>query len=299
MRKCKLYNTIKEILSLIIICALGFLAVAFSVLYIETFSGGILYKYSNIITNFSTAVICLVTAICLINLRKNEKILFKLTLVCVFVIFSVTMALFLLKRLGVLDKISSADQLRECVANFGSLAETLFIIIQVLQVTVLPIPSILTVTAGVLLFGTIKGAVLSAIGIIIGSVIGFTVGRVFGVKVVKWIIGEGGLNKCLKLVEGRDKLIFSLAFLLPLFPDDMLCFVAGLTNIKIKDFAVIVVVTRFVSVLTASLSVSNMLIPYNTWWGICIWLVVFALIVLVFYSIMFRDKSNTKRVDKY
>ena len=46
---------------------------------------------------------------------------------------------------------------------------------------------------------------LSALGIIIGSLIAFFVGRIFGAKVVKWVVGERAFNKGLSVIKGKDK----------------------------------------------------------------------------------------------
>ena len=105
------------------------------------------------------------------------------------------------------------------------------------------------------------------------------------------MVGEKALNKGLKLIEGKDKTLFSLMFLLPFFPDDMLCFAAGLTNIKAREFVSIVIVTRFVSVFVSSLSIGNMLIPYDKWWGICIWFVIFVAIICLVLKIFSHKKT--------
>ena len=52
------------------------------------------------------------------------------------------------------------EDIKELVNGFGVIAGFLFVVIQVLQVVVLPIPSIITVTAGALTFGPVKGECL-------------------------------------------------------------------------------------------------------------------------------------------
>ena len=291
MRNSKRYYIIKEILSIITICVLGSLAITFSVSYVETFNGGILYEYSNLLVCSATAFVCLLTVLCLLYIRKSEKLIFKLTVVVVIIVFLVSSVMFFLKKAGLLSVLNDVNEVRKYIEEFGPLAWVLFVALQILQVTILPIPSILMVTAGVLMFGVIKGALLSSVGIILGSLMGFFFGRLFGVKAVKWMVGERALNKGLKLIEGKDKTLFSLMFLLPFFPDDMLCFVAGLTNIKAREFVIIVIITRFVSVFVSSLSIGNMLIPYDKWWGICIWFVIFATIIYLVVKI-FSPKNH-------
>ena len=94
MRNSKRYYIIKEILSIITICVLGSLAITFSVSYVETFNGGILYEYSNLLVCSATAFVCLLTVLCLLYLRKSEKLIFKLTVVVVIIVFLVSSVMF-------------------------------------------------------------------------------------------------------------------------------------------------------------------------------------------------------------
>ena len=79
-------------------------------------------------------------------------------------------------------------------------------------------------------------------------------------------------------------------FLFPFFPDDLLCFVAGITSVSSKFFIAMIIVTRIVSVFVSSYSVNNSLIPYNTWWGILLWGLFFVFTVLL--SIIISKKGN-------
>ena len=158
----------------------------------------------------------------------------------------------------------------------------------------MPIPSFVTVGAGVLLFGPLKGAIFSAIGIILGSIVGFTIGRIFGYKVAKWLVGEDSLNKALNLIKGKDKVVLTFIMLFPFFPDDVICFVAGITSISPTFFIVMIFITRTITVFVSSYSFSGSIIPYNTWWGILIWLIIFA-VTIVLSVIIYK---NSDKIDK-
>ena len=85
--------------------------------------------------------------------------------------------------------------------------------------------------------------------------------------------------------------MFSIMFLLPLFPDDVLCFVAGLSSMTWTYFIVMIVITRVTSILATSYSVG--LIPLTTWWGIMIWLIIGALVVAAFWVVCkYSDKID-------
>ena len=211
-------------------------------------------------------------------------------------------SLYLLKILGFLDKIDSVEKLRKYIASFGGYALMLFVLIQFLQVVVLPIPSFITVGAGVLLFGPLKSAIFSCLGIILGSIVAYFIGRIFGFKVAKWLVGEESLNKGLKIIKGKDKIIITFMFLFPFFPDDILCFVAGITTMGPTFFIVMIIVTRFISIFAASYSMNNSIIPYNTWWGILIWILFIAitisLSILVYKNGEKFEKMFSKKTKK-
>ena len=124
-----------------------------------------------------------------------------------------------------------------------------------------------------------------------GSVVAFAIGRVVGYKAVCWIVGKDDLDKWLEKVKGKDYLLLSIMFLLPLFPDDILCFVAGLSSMTWRYFLIMITVTRVISVFTTSYSLQ--LIPFNTWWGILIWLVLAAAVIASFWFVCkYSDKIN-------
>ena len=195
----------------------------------------------------------------------------------------VALSFFILSATGILSKITSIEALREYISGFGATAVLIFILFQFLQVVVLPVPGSVSVGVGVALFGPLRCSLFSFIGILSGSVVAFFIGRVIGYKAVCWIVGKDDLDKWLEKVKGKDYLLLSIMFLLPLFPDDILCFVAGLSSITWRYFIIMIIITRAISVLTTSFSLQ--LIPFNTWWGIIIWIVIAAAVVASFWLV--------------
>lgn len=194
-----------------------------------------------------------------------------------------------------LENFNSINDFREYVSSFGNASVIIFIALQFLQVVILPIPSIITTGAGVLLYGPLKGALFSIIGIVSGSIFAFFIGRTFGYNVVKWLVGEEALKKALSSISKSDKLLLPFTFLFPFFPDDLLCFVSGLTTVTPLYFIVTVLITRTIAVTFSSFSISNNLIPFNTWWGIILWMLFFAFtIFLTFYISVNGEKIKNK-----
>ncbi|MDE7265436.1 MAG: hypothetical protein K2N52_04110, partial [Clostridia bacterium] len=75
--------------------------------------------------------------------------------------------------------------------------------------------------------------------------------------------------------------------------DDVLCFVAGLSSMSWPFFLVMIVLTRAISVVTTAYSVD--LIPFNTWWGILIWLLIAAVIIAAFWLVC----KYSDKIDKF
>lgn len=284
-------DKIKKFLYILIIFLFGCSGIIFSVLYFNSFNSGLFNDYSGVFIALSVGIISALTVLSIIFFGSNKRFIYRLFFLIIVFYFFVVFSLYLLKKFGFFEKISSAKDLREYISSFGGFAVIIFILIQFLQVVILPIPSFITVGAGVLLFGPLKGAIFSFIGIVTGSFVAFFIGRILGFKVTKWLVGEAELLRGLKLLNGKDKVILTFMFLFPFFPDDVLCFVAGITTISPVYFSIMITITRLISIFVSAYSLNNSIIPYNTWWGILIWGL---LVILVIVATIIIYKNGDK-----
>jgi uncharacterized membrane protein YdjX (TVP38/TMEM64 family) len=287
-------NKIKNTLNIILITLVGCLGVIFSVLYVETFNIGFFYDYSKLIIAVLISLISSLTVFTIYFFRRKTDLVYKILYLTVILVSLTSFALYFLKTCGILEKVDSVEDFREYVSTFKN-AVFIFILLQFSQVVFLPIPAFITVGAGVLLFGPFWGAVYSYIGIVIGSIVAFFIGRIFGVKVASWLVGRDNLEKGLKTIKGKDKIILTFMFLFPLFPDDILCFVAGITTIKPLFFIVMILITRLISIFVSTYSMNNSIIPYTTWWGIILWICFIAITVLLAIYIY----KNGEKIEKF
>ncbi|MBS6464057.1 MAG: TVP38/TMEM64 family protein [Firmicutes bacterium] len=278
--KKKPFVIAKEILTFILIFLLGAVGVVFSVLFIETFESGFLYDYGGLIKGISVALITLCTVLAFVFRGIHKNFIYKCCYIVIIFAAVALVGLYLLSRFGFWEKITSVEEFREFIDSFGGAAVFIFILIQFAQVVLLPIPSFITVGASVLCFGPFWGAVYSFIGSFIGSVVAFAIGRVFGYKVARWLVGKENLDKAIASVKGKDRAVLTFMFLFPFFPDDVLCFVAGLSSMTWLFYLIMIFITRLISIFTATFSMNNSIIPYDTWWGLLLWGVVIAVTVL-------------------
>ena len=284
MKKDKI-EILKTVLSCSVIVVLGAAAIVFGLLYMNLTNISFLERHTSLIETLFIIIIGLVTIISIVCQLSDKKFVYRLTFLTLILMTAALAVLYVMQITGLWDKIDSVEDLRNYVSGFGGYAVFIFIAIQFLQVVVLPIPGFITVSVGVLLFGAFKGSVYSVIGIVSASIVAFFIGRVFGYKVAGWLVGKENLDKGLELVKGKDKVILTFMFLFPFFPDDVLCFVAGLSSMSVPYYIVMITITRIINIVVSAYSVNGSIIPYNTWWGILLWIAVFILVAALCYAI--------------
>ena len=208
--------------------------------------------------------------------------------------------LFILQRTGFFEVIQDENSLQEYLAKKGAWMPVVYVVLQYLQVVILPIPSVVSTLAGVALFGPFQTTIYSLIGVLLGSFTGFWIGKKLGNKAVAWMIGEETMDKWQKKIKGKDYLLLTLMFVLPVFPDDVLCFVAGLSTMSLKYFSVMIVISRILQITVTCYSID--LIPFTTWWGLLIWVIFFAVLLagflLVYKNIDKIQEWISKRFSK-
>ena len=187
---------------------------------------------------------------------------------------------FIFQKTGFFDLVKSSEGLQEYLEKAGIWMPILYIALQFLQVIILPSPGIVSTMAGVTLFGPFKTLIYGMIGILLGSLTAFFIGRKLGNKAVEWIVGKETLKKWQKKLKGKDNLALTMMFLFPLFPDDVLCFFAGLSSMSNRYFITMITITRFIGI--AGTCYSFNFIPWDRWWGLGIWAILLIGIVLIF-----------------
>ena len=300
-------TTIKKAVTVSVAVVSAVLTVLFTVLCMKNFKTGFLLEHATVITSVAVCVEVICAAAAAVCLLKRFETIFKLFLTA-FVIAAVALViLYIMQVTGFLDKIESLETLQKIIDDTGIWAPLVFIVLQALQVFLLPLPGVLTVGVGVALFGELETCLYSYIGILIGSIIAFWIGRVVGYRAAAWLVGKESLDKWLDKVKGKDRTILTAMFILPLFPDDILCFVTGLSTMSWRYFIVMQLIARAISVVTTSYSLGGSIIPYTTWWGILLWVLIgiaiIALFILLykkgdkiekwFFGLFKRRKSNS------
>lgn len=129
----------------------------------------------------------------------------------------------------------SQETWRNWVIGFGVLAPLAFIALQALQVVITPISHYSVGLIGGFLYGPWLGGLLNYIGRMIGHLIAFFIARTLGRKMANRFIAQRTLEKYDKYVSDKSLILF-LLYYLPIFPDDELSYLAGLSKMKFKMF---------------------------------------------------------------
>ena len=170
----------------------------------------------------------------------------------IFVLLSAAVAWLIGKPL--LQFVSEPEKFRQWVDSHGLLGPLAFLGMMVLQVFVAVIPGEpLEIGAGYA-FGAVEGTILCILGAAIGSTLVFLFVRRFGVRAVEVFISREKIQSLRFLQNTRRVHLFLLvAFLLPGTPKDVLCYVAGLTTLKLGPFILISSICRLPSIVTSTI----------------------------------------------
>ncbi len=149
----------------------------------------------------------------------------------------------------------SAESLQQYIASFGLFGPLVLTAIQAIQVIVPVLPGFLGCIVGAALFGAMGGFWCNYIGISAGSIISFLLARRFGAELVKQMVPVKKYQSWTTWVNTKKSytILLFLAILLPLAPDDILCYFSGLTGMPVKRFTWIILLGKPWCILAYSL----------------------------------------------
>jgi uncharacterized membrane protein YdjX (TVP38/TMEM64 family) len=149
--------------------------------------------------------------------------------------------------------LADVQGVRRFVASFGVWAPLAFISLEVAQVVLAPVPGGVIDLASGYLFGPAWGTLYSMTGLMGGTVIALCLARRFGRPWVERFVPSRALDRLDRYARHRGALFFLLLFLMPFTPNDVACFLAGLTPLPLRMLILIAAIGRLPGVLTANL----------------------------------------------
>ena len=155
------------------------------------------------------------------------------------------------------------------------------------------------VAAGFVMFSTVlysnpwMAFLLSYSCVIISSTVLYIIGRVGGYKLCEKLLGKEDCEKSLELLRTRGTVYFPLMMLFPIFPDDALVMIAGVTKMKLSWFIPSILICRGIGAATIIFGMS--IVPFDTFTSAFDWLI---LITVCFFWIK-EIFTIANKVDRY
>lgn len=164
--------------------------------------------------------------------------------------------------LGWQDFFVDPDRLEERLRQMGAIAPIAFLAVQIIQTIIPIIPGGVSSAIGVIVFGPFYGFIYNYIGLLISSYIAFTLVKRYGKTFMLKVMEQKTYDKYIGWLEKGKKfdLFFALAILLPGMPDDILCMICGLTNMRTRRFLLINIVCKPFGLLLYSFAMKEVLL---------------------------------------
>ena len=172
-------------------------------------------------------------------------------------------------------------RVRAFVQEWGALGPVAIILLQVAQVLLAPVPGQVVGLASGYLFGAAMGTLYSWVGVVLGSAIAFWLAKAFGRPLVERLVSRERLERFDDYARRGGLFFFFLFFLFPFLPDDIACFVAGLTPLPIPSLVLVAALGRLPGIAVSSLVGANVFRLTIEGWALFI-----ALLLIV--AILFR-----------
>ncbi|MGX7106534.1 TVP38/TMEM64 family protein [Hutsoniella sourekii] len=168
-------------------------------------------------------------------------------------------------RMGIF---TSQEKLESYMSSLGMAAPLVFFMISFVQVVLPIIPGALTIPVGAILFGARLGFFLNYSSICLGSLVNFLLARKYGTTVVRSIVGDRQFAKGLAwLYKDNFKWAFASAMVFPVAPDDLLCYIAGLSNVQFKFFFWTIILSKPWTLFVYTIGTSWLMSYLFKWMG--------------------------------
>ena len=192
----------------------------------------------------------------------------KQILLWVLVLAALSIIVLVMYRTGFFAAMRTKDGLAQYISATAPWSHLVYFLIQLASVIVAPIPSNITAAVGAVLFGLWPSFLLTWAAVASGSALVFLLARALGQKFADQFVSQKLSDKYLDVIRRKRDVFLALAFLFPFFPDDLLCILAGLTDIPFRRFFILVLLTRPWGLLVAcAVGSSTLSIPL---WGMAL-----------------------------
>ncbi len=175
--------------------------------------------------------------------KENDTALKKIMTI-ITIIVTILLVAFIIYALK-MNLLNDSDLLLERIKSYGLIAPLIFLLIQIVQVVFPVIPGGASCLVGVLAFGPIEGFIYNYVGLTLGSIVSFFLSRNFGLPLINKLFKKETVDKYLGYVRTKKfEKIFFLGIFLPGAPDDLLCYIAGISGLTFFRFLFIILIGK-------------------------------------------------------
>ena len=175
--------------------------------------------------------------------KENDTALKKIMTI-ITIIVTILLVAFIIYALK-MNLLNDSDLLLERIKSYGLIAPLIFLLIQIVQVVFPVIPGGASCLVGVLAFGPIEGFIYNYVGLTLGSIVSFFLSRNFGLPLINKLFKKETVDKYLGYVRTKKfEKIFFLGIFLPGTPDDLLCYIAGISGLTFFRFLFIILIGK-------------------------------------------------------
>lgn len=182
------------------------------------------------------------------------------------------------------------DAVADYMVSYGDWAMAVYLSLLILQVIVALIPGQALVFAAGYVFGFLPTLLITIPVAVLSSQLAFFLARRFGKPIAYRLASRKVIDRWEGMSRNQGIIFYFLAFNLPLFPSDAMCYVAGLGMITGLRFLAANFLGRLVSTFfTVAVSAYGFDLP--AWF----WVVIIAVILLMYYGwVAYARRHNIK-----
>lgn len=190
---------------------------------------------------------------------------------------------------------STPDKFRIWVNNNGFWGKIAYLGMMILQIIAAFLPGEPFEMVAGYAFGAVEGTILCFFASAVGSILVLLLTRKYGLKLVELFFSKEKINSA-KFLQSSPKriLLFSLIFVLPGTPKDLLCYFAGVTDIKLWKLILICSLGRIPAIVTSTIGGDAL---GTKSYVLAIFVFVLTIVISFFGVFIFkfiRDKHNAK-----
>jgi uncharacterized membrane protein YdjX (TVP38/TMEM64 family) len=167
---------------------------------------------------------------------------------------------------GLWDIFTAPERFRAVIQSFGAWGPVVYVLAEVVQVIVPPIPGSIFPPVASTAFGPEAALALSMSGTTIGSAIVFALARRWGRPLLERLVDPKLIDKYAGVIAARGGLWLFVIMLLPFLPDDAVCAMVGSSAISFRRFLILTTLGRLPTTAFGVYLVSAPLANPTTFW---------------------------------